>query len=69
MMDSFESGKAASRLLSGIKLARCMLEYALDEQTEFFANVAHNRALRVGVSTDKQASLKRLGVLPSQGEG
>lgn len=65
-MDSFGSGSLVGSMLTGVAIACCFYDYAPDQQTQFFKDVAQNRGVRVEFFDDREAALRWLGVGASQ---
>lgn len=61
-MDSFGFGSLVGSMLTGMSLACCLYGYTVDQQTQFFRDVAQNRGLRIEFFADRDAALRWLGV-------
>ena len=65
-MDSFGAGALAGSMLASVWLACCFYGYTPDDKSQFFADVAQNRGVRVDFFNDRDAALRWLGVGTSQ---
>jgi len=60
-MDSFGLGALMGSRLAGMQVAICLYGYAVDQQSQFFKDVAQNRGVRLDFFSDREAALRWLG--------
>jgi hypothetical protein len=61
-LDAYQSGSRAAESIPGMVMAICIYEYAPDETTQFFKNVAYNRGVTIEFFNDRTKALAWLGI-------
>ena len=65
-MDAFDSGSQASQFMPGLTMAICFQEYAPDEITKYFTDVAYNRGAHIKFFTNREEALQWLGITDAE---